>query len=391
MTSLTGSTIRQMLEVATRPGMISFAGGLPPVEAFDLEGIRTAVIEALQRHPADCLQYGTTSGARPLREALCELMSGRGMPLDPGGLMVTTGSQQAIALIGEAVLNPRDIVALERPSYPASIGMARLRQAGIITAACDSDGIDVAELECRIRRAQPKLLYLVPTFGNPSGAVLSLDRRVRILELAVRYGFLILEDDPYSELYFDTPPPPPLISLARHIPAAAQHCAYCSTLSKIVAPGFRVGWLVAPPEILRAAEVIKQGQDAHTSTLAQHAAIAYLQSGRLARHLPRLRALYRGRAEAMMAAIETHMGGSLDYAAPQGGMFLWARLCSQIHAGLLFEAALQRDVAFLPGESFMAESPDPSTMRLSYAAPDAVHIQEGIARMAAALKGILQC
>jgi len=222
--------------------------------------------------------------------------------------------------------------------------------------------------------------------------VLSLERRLRILALAVRHNFLILEDDPYSELYFDVPPPQPLIALARRlIPEAASYCAYCSSLSKIVAPGLRLGWLIAPPEMLGATAIIKQGQDAHTSTLAQYAALAYLQSGRLETNLPRLRDLYRARADTMTAAIKADMNAALEYTAPIGGMFLWAHLRKGIDSGRLLNAALQNGVAFVPGASFMAEHPDPSAIRLSYAAPDLAQTREGISRLAVALEGILQC
>lgn len=390
MNSVSGSIIRQMLEVTSHGDVISFAGGLPPVEALDIPGIGAAVSLAIEQRPM-CLQYGLTNGVRTLREALCELMGGRGAGLEPDELIVTTGSQQAIALVGEAVLNPSDVIAMERPTYPAAIQMASLREAMIITAASDQDGIDVGELERRIVRDRPKLLYLVPTFGNPSGAVHSLECRMRILELAVRYNFLIFEDDPYSELYFDVPPPPPLIALAQDIPGARERCAYCSSLSKIVSPGLRLGWLIAPRPVLRAATIIKQGQDAHTSTLVQQAAVNYIKSGQLLCRLPHLRKLYRTRAALMTAALNEHIGDAIEYKAPLGGMFLWARLRDSADSGQLLEAGLRRGVAFVPGSSFMAESPDASTLRLSYAATDPAQIREGVARLAGALKGMRKC
>ncbi|MGA3093256.1 MAG: PLP-dependent aminotransferase family protein [Terriglobales bacterium] len=391
MTGLTGSAIRGMLELTSRRAMISFAGGLPPAEAFDMEGIRLAVSDALSPGRVEALQYGLTCGAGPLLDAIAKLMIKRGIACEPADLLVTTGSQQAIALVSEAVLNPGDIVAVERPTYPAMLDVARLRQARVITAASDNEGIDVEELENRIRGARPKLLYLVPTFGNPSGAVLSRERRLRILELAVRYDFLILEDDPYSELYFDEPPPPPLAALAGEVEGAKARCAYCSSFSKILAPGLRLGWLLAPPEVVRAACIIKQVQDAHTSTLAQYAAAAYLESNRLERHLPRLRALYRARANAMVAAMHSHLRGALTYTPPRGGMFIWLRLNHGIDALQLFNAACEGGVAFVPGAAFMAEYPDRCALRLSYASPDISQIDEGMARLAAALEGISPC
>jgi len=391
MTGLTGSTIRQMLEISARPGMISFAGAFPAAELFDVEGIRRAVNEALEQDSRSSLQYGITEGALSLREALCECMRRRGLVIDPDGLMVTTGAQQAIAIMGEALLNTGDTVALERPTYPASIDMVRLRQARIMTAAVDNEGMDVAELENRLRRETPKLLYLVPTFGNPSGAVLSLNRRMRILELAVHHDFLVLEDDPYSELYFDVPPPLPMIALAREVPGAAAHCAYCSSLSKVVAPGLRLGWLIAPREILRAATVIKQGQDAHTSTLAQQTALCYLRSGCFERNLPRLRASYRARAETMATAIGATMPGVLEYASPKGGMFLWAGLRDGRDAGRLLDVALRQGVAFVPGVAFMAEHAVASKFRLSYSSPAPNEIKDGVTRLAAAVNGMRQC
>jgi DNA-binding transcriptional MocR family regulator len=371
--------------------MISFAGGLPPPEAFDIEGIRMAVDGVLSRGRTEGLQYGLTRGTGPLLDAIAQLMNKRGIACEPADLLVTTGSQQAIALVSEAVLNPGHVVAFERPTYPAMIDIARLRQARVITAASDREGIDVEELESGIRAARPRLLYLVPTFGNPSGAVLSRERRLRILELAVRYDFLILEDDPYSELYFDQPAPPPLAALAGEVQGARARCAYCSSFSKILAPGFRLGWLWAPPEVARAASIIKQVQDAHTSTFTQFAAAAYLESNRLESNLPRLRALYRARAKAMLAAMESHLHGALTYTPPCGGMFIWARLERQIDAIRLFSAACERGVAFVPGAAFMAERPDARALRLSYASPDVAQVDEGMARLAAALKGAPSC
>jgi DNA-binding transcriptional MocR family regulator len=385
VTGLSGSAIRQILRDSARPGVISLAGGLPGPELFDQEGIAEASTQAMSQHARASLQYGLTEGINELREALGELMTRRRYPVPADGLIVTTGAQQAIALVGEALLNPGDTVVLERPTYTAAIDMATLRQTRIVTVGIDEDGLKVSELEQILGTVYPKLLYVVSAFGNPSGATMPESRRLKLLELAVRHKFFILEDDPYGELYFDEPSPLSLIALAERIPGAAARCIYCSSLSKIVAPGLRIGWLIAPAAILRGAVVIKQLQDAHTSTFMQRVADGYLRSGRLEAATRRKRAAYRERAASLETALRRYMPHSIAYDAPRGGMFVWSRLSEGMDAAALLPFALDEGMAFVPGASFMAERPDRSTMRLSFSTASGPEIDAAIQRLSRAV------
>ncbi|MDO9611029.1 MAG: PLP-dependent aminotransferase family protein, partial [Serpentinimonas sp.] len=276
------SAIRELFKLLGQPGIISFAGGFPDSALFDVEGIRAASERALQHDPAAALQYGATEGYQPLREQLAALMAGKGVQgLAPDQLIVTTGSQQALDLIGKTLISPGDKVIVEGPTFLATIQCFRIYGAELISAPIDADGVDVQRLEALIAEHRPKFVYLVPTFGNPSGALLSLERRRRVLELALRTQTLIVEDDPYGDLYFDAAPPPSLLALSAELPGSRDCLVHCGSLSKVLSPGLRIGWLVAPPELLAKAVMCKQFSDAHTSTFAQATAAQYLQGGRL--------------------------------------------------------------------------------------------------------------
>jgi 2-aminoadipate transaminase len=383
MAGMTGSVIREMLKSASKPGVISFAGGLPASELFDTEGLRMASAQALE-NPEIALQYGVTEGVMALREQLALMMWARGALVQAEQLIVTTGALQAISLLGDAILNPGDTVVLERPTFPAATDMARLRQANIRTVGMDKDGLNLDELEAILRRERVKFIYVVPNFGNPSGAMLSLERRLRLLEMAIKYRILILEDDPYGELYFESPPPPSLLALSGQVPGARDYLISISSLSKIVSPGLRIGWMVAPAEILRQAVIIKQGQDAHSSTFAQIVALNYLKSDRLRYRLPTWRRAYKARCETMVEAIKMHLPSQLEFDTPAGGMFLWARWRDGRDSTALLQRALEHDVVFVPGAPFMGGQPDRATLRLSFSSSEPGRILRGIQRLARA-------
>jgi DNA-binding transcriptional MocR family regulator len=337
------SAIRELFKLLGKPGIISFAGGFPDSAMFDVAGISAASQAALQQEPGAALQYGATEGYQPLREQIAAFMAAKGArDLAPDQLVVTTGSQQALDLLGKTMINPGDKVIVEGPTFLATIQCFRLYGAEVISAPIDAEGARVDALEKLIAEHQPKLVYLIPTFGNPSGAMLSLERRKKVLELAVKYQTLVVEDDPYGDLYFGEAPPPSLLALSSEVPGSRDWLAHCGSLSKVLSPGLRIGWLVAPAALLGRAVMCKQFSDA------------------------------------------------VEFLQPQGGLFLWVRLTGKggalADAGELAKRAIAQGVAFVPGAPFFAQNPDATSFRLSFATADEDKIREGIARLAQALK-----
>ena len=384
------SAIRELFKLLGKPGIISFAGGFPDSAMFDVEGIRAASNAALAEEPGAALQYGATEGYNPLREQLAAFMTSKGAKeVAADNLIVTTGSQQALDLLGKTLISPGDKVIVEGPTFLATIQCFRLYGAELISAPIDGNGVMTDELEKLIAEHKPKFVYLIPTFGNPSGAMLSLERRKRVLELAVKYQTLIVEDDPYGDLYFDAPPPPSLLALSEQVPGSRDWLVHCGSLSKVLSPGLRVGWLIAPPELLAKAVMCKQFSDAHTSTFAQATAAQYLKAGRMPATLANVRAVYAERAQALCDALRQELGDAVEFVQPQGGLFVWLRLTGaggkQQDATALAKAAIEKGVAFVPGTPFFAQNPDPATLRLSFATADVAKIREGVARLAQAL------
>jgi len=391
------SAIRELFKLLGKPGIISFAGGFPDSAMFDIEGIKEASQRALSEEPGPSLQYGATEGYNPLREQLVEFMTSKGISgLDLNQLIVTTGSQQALDLVGKTLLEPGDTVLVEAPTFLATIQCFRLYGPKVLGVPIDSNGVLVDVLEEMIVKHKPKIVYLVPSFGNPSGALTSVQRRMRILELAVKYQTVIVEDDPYSDLYF-TPAPPPLslLALSEKVPGSRDWIIYCGSMSKVLSPGLRVGWLVGKPDFLSRATMCKQFGDAHTSTFAQATAAFYLKSGRMAATLANVRSVYAQRARVMGESLSRELGKALSFDTPLGGLFFWAKLTglnkdgsslnSQLDGNLFAKKAIEHNVAFVPGAPFYADNPDHSTLRLSFATADQAKIQEGIKRLALAL------
>ena len=383
------SAIRELFKLLGKPGIISFAGGFPDPALFDVEGLKMSSEAVLSNNPGPVLQYGATEGWGPLREQISHFMAGKGATVAPDGLIVTTGSQQALDLIGKTMISPGDKVIVEAPTFLATIQCFRLYGAHLIGAPIDAHGVDVDRLEQLIAEHQPKLVYLIPTFGNPSGATLSLERRLRVLEIAARTHTLIVEDDPYGELYFDQAPPPSLLALSDEVPGSRDYLVHCGSLSKILSPGLRVGWMIAPPELLARATMCKQFSDAHTSNLTQAISAHYLTLGRLEAALGVVRSTYAERARLMAASLQRTLGDAIAFDAPQGGMFFWARLTGAnggpANAAEFAKRAIEQLVAFVPGAPFYAHDPDPATLRLSFATADVAKIEEGVARLGAAL------
>jgi len=384
------SAIRELFKLLGTPGIVSFAGGFPDSAMFDVEGIREASRRALDEEAGGALQYGATEGYEPLRSQLSAFMATKGVDVPPQGLIVTTGSQQALDLIGKTLISPGDKVIVEGPTFLATIQCFRLYGAQLISAPVDAGGVRTDALEKLIAEHKPKFVYLIPTFGNPSGALLDLERRKQVLEMAVRHQTVIVEDDPYGDLYFtDTPPPPSLLALTPEVPGSRALLVHCGSLSKVLSPGLRVGWMVAPPALLANAVMCKQFSDAHTSTFAQATAAQYLKSGRMPATLANVRKVYAERCDAMADSLRRELGDAITFTQPQGGLFFWARLTGAhggpTDAAAFARKAIQELVAFVPGAPFFAADPDHATLRLSFATADVAKIREGVARLAKAL------
>jgi DNA-binding transcriptional MocR family regulator len=280
---------------------------------------------------------------------------------------------------------------VEAPTFLATIQCFRLYGADLVTAPIDADGVQTDRLEELIKEHKPKFVYLIPTFGNPSGAMLSLERRKKVLALAVKYQTLVVEDDPYGDLYFDpaNPPPPSILSLSKDVPGSREYIAHCGSMSKVLSPGLRVGWMIAPPALLANATMCKQFSDAHTSTFTQATAAQYLKAGRMPATLDKVRKAYGERARVMGESLKRELGDAIAFTQPQGGLFFWARLTGA--GGKLKDAsefakrAIEKGVAFVPGAPFYAKDPDAATLRLSFATADVGKIEEGVGRLGEAI------
>ena len=380
-----GSAIRELLRDALRPGMISLAGGLPQAELFDVPGIRRAAEAVLDRQPRTALQYGRTEGQESLQSALAAHVLRRGIRVEPDSIQVTTGSQQALDLVARAFVDEGDYVALEVPTYLAALQAFDLRGARYLTLPTAAD---VGSLASALRAnggAVPKIVYVVSNFANPTGATLSLERRRALLHWAAAHRIFVLEDDPYGDLQFSGTGPPPLWALARDIPGASAWCGYASSLSKIVAPGFRIGWVVLPPLVAEVVTRIKQALDLHTSSFVQEIAAHYLHSGELERRLSIARRTYSLQCSALSEALLEHMGDELAFNAPAGGMFLWCRFREPIDTAGLLRHARDCGVIFVPGAVFYPDGGDTSTLRLSFSTLAPEGLREGVRRLAKAL------
>jgi DNA-binding transcriptional MocR family regulator len=381
-----GSPIRELFKYLSEPGMISLGGGYPASDLFDTEGLRSAA-ELAWKQPARCLQYGPTDGLPELRKEVARVMEQRSVRVPVERVMITTGSQQGFDLLLRVLVSPGETVLTEQPAYPATLQALKLQQAHIVTVPVDEHGIDVPRLAVMLEQGEvrnPKLLYTVPTFANPSGATLSYERRVALVELAVRFGFLLVEDDPYGDLRFSGTPLPVLRAVADGIEGGPESIVYLGSLSKIVAPGLRVGWMIAPSELVRRCVVAKQTADLCGAPWTQAIAAAYLAQGSLAEHLPRIASAYREKCDVLCSELEERLAGALRFHRPEGGMFVWARL-DGIDSSELLRYAIAQKVLFVPGKAFFFDHVDPSTLRLSFAAPGVAELKEAASRLARAV------
>ena len=378
------SAIREILKVTERPDVISFAGGLPAPEVFPVEALARAHAEVFAEEGAQACQYSTTEGWWPLREWIAGRMRRRGVAgAEPARVLVTSGSQQGIDLVGKIFLEPGDPVIVENPCYLAALQVFRGYEAEVVAVEGDEEGLHVEGVERAIEglRRPPKFIYVVSQFHNPKGTTLSAARRRRLVEVARRHQVPIVEDDPYGELRYSGEPVPPL--------AASDDeglVIYLSTFSKTLSPGMRVGWAHASEEVFAALVRAKQAADLHTNTIQQRAAARLLASFDFDAHVELIKTVYGERRDVMLAALAEHFPAEARWTRPDGGLFLWVELPAAVSAEELFEEAINARVAFVPGAPFFAAAPRRNFMRLNFSNSRPEAIEEGVRRLGSLLK-----
>jgi len=377
------SLIREMLKLAGRGNIISFAPGLPDPKTFPVDDIREVTEQVLATGAARALQYGTTEGDPNLRAELVKWMAKDGIAVSRDDILITTGSQQALDIVGRVLLDPGDVIVVELPSYLGGLQAFRAYQVEMIGVPQDDDGIDAGQLAdalLRLRREgrRPKFLYAVPDFQNPSGITWSRQRRERLLELAREFNTLIVEDNPYREMRFLGTAPPPIAALDRD-----GRTLYLSTFSKTLAPGLRIGWIAAPQPVMERCVTVKQGMDLCGPAFTQAIAAALLARGRLVDRLPAVVEGYRRKRDVMLQALEREMPPGVTWTRPEGGLFLWVRLAEDVDTTALLRRAVEEEgVAYVPGVQFHCDGSGRNTMRLNFSYPSEEEIRDGIARLA---------
>ncbi|ABL88202.1 2-aminoadipate aminotransferase apoenzyme [Pyrobaculum islandicum DSM 4184] len=384
---MTASEIRELLKWITSD-VISFGGGLPDPSTFPVDEISKVVAYVLEAYPQRALQYGSTEGVAELREELAKFVdSYAGIKARPENVFITVGSQEALELLGRVFIDQGDVIITENPTYIAALQAWRVYQPRLIGIPMDEHGMVVEKLEDTIRKlkaegAKIKFIYTIPTAQNPSGLTMSQERRKYLLEIAEKYDLLIVEDDPYSYFLFEPIQVTPIKTLDR-----SGRVIYLSTASKIFAPGFRLGWVIADKEILDWFNLAKQSLNLHTSTFAQYVLLEGLRRNIILKNLPRVKELYRRKRDAMLTALETYMPPGVSWTKPSGGMFIWATVPPHIDTReLLVTAITKYKVAFVPGHGFSVDQSLTNAMRLNFTYPTFEQIEEGIRRLAMAIK-----
>jgi 2-aminoadipate transaminase len=371
------SVIREILKVTERPGIISLAGGLPSPDTFPIEAMRGASARVLADSPREALQYAASEGYGPLREWVAGEMATKGLVVEADQVLITTGSQQGLDLVGKILIDAGSQVAVEAPTYLGALQAFAPFEPEIVTLACDENGPLVEGLDAA---ATARFLYLLPNFQNPSGRCMSEARRAALATAAREMGLPLVEDNPYGDLWFDAEPPAPLAA------RWSEGTVYLGSFSKVLAPGLRLGYVIAPkvmmPKLLQA----KQAADLHTPGFNQRIVFEVIRNGFLREHVPTIRARYKAQRDAMRAALEKHMPAGCRWTVPSGGMFFWVELPEGVDATALLPKAVDLGMAYVPGAAFFAENPRPNTLRLSFVtvAPDV--IERGVSLLAQALQ-----
>ena len=379
------SAIRELLKLTQIPGLISFAGGLPAPEVFPVDEFKEACDVVLSEVGPQSLQYSTTEGYYPLRELIARHSCRYGIQVDPDNIQITSGSQQALDLLGKLFINVGDRILLEAPTYLGALQAWNAYGPEYVTVPSDENGMQTESLENALRTG-PKFIYVLPNFQNPTGATLSLERRMQLIELADQYGVPIVEDDPYGQLRYEGDHLPPVVVLDDQYQKNGDqnyhgNVIYLSTFSKTLAPGIRLAWIVAPKEVISKIVQGKQGADLHTSTFIQMVAYEVASGGFLDEHVRKIRKIYGERRDVMLSAMETHFPDGVTWTRPLGGMFLWVTLPEGLDATQLFDEAVKLQVAYVPGAPFFPVGGGENTLRLNFSNATPEMIQEGIARL----------
>lgn len=378
------SAIREILKVVAKPGIVSLAGGIPAPEAFPMQHINKLTQQVLEKYGSTALQYGTTEGFMPLREALVEYFKGLGITSTAEEINITTGSQGVLDSLAKIFISPGDPLAVEAPTYLGAIQAFNPYEPDYVQMETDEDGLIPESMEEVIRKHHPKMVYLIPTFQNPTGRTIPVERRKKIAEIAKATDTLVIEDDPYGQLRYRGEFQTPIKVFA------PDHVIYCGTFSKIFAPGLRLGFYAAPKFVREWLVKAKQGVDLHTSSLSQTLATEFLNGGYLESHLPNIIELYRPRQEAMLNAMEKFFPDSFTWSKPEGGMFIWAEGPKGMNILELYNEAIENHVAFVPGKYFYTEKgAGEETMRLNFTMADEETITAAIERLAQAMKKVV--
>lgn len=382
---MSSSAIRELLKFSERPDIISFGGGMPAPDAFPVEEFREACDRVLIEKGAQALQYGATEGYSPLREMIARHSARYGIEVTSENILITSGSQQALDLLGKILINPGDRILVESPTYLGALQAWNAYQAEYVTVPMDEHGMETDALEEALRSG-PKFIYVLPNFQNPTGVTLALERRKRLVELADQYGVPIVEDDPYGQLRYEGDHIASIVTLDGQFRNSCETCyrgnvIYLSTFSKTLSPGIRLAWVIAPPEVIRKLVQAKQGADLHTATFNQIVAYEVAHGGFLDRHVNKIRDLYRERRDVMLAAMDGYFPPGCDWTHPEGGLFLWGILPENLNAADVFKEAVEEKVAFVPGAAFYATGGGYNTMRLNFSNARPEMIREGIARL----------
>jgi 2-aminoadipate transaminase len=375
------SAMRDLMAITARPEVISLAGGLPDTSTFPPHSFAAQMTRIAQESAAEALQYGPTEGFEETKDCIVEVMGAEGMLPDPDDIIVTTGGQQGIDLVTKTLVDPGDVVICEAPTYPGAVPVFCSYQADVVQVECDEEGMDVDVLErllgeLRGEGRRPKFIYSVPSFQNPAGVTLSLERRQRLVELARANEILVVEDNPYGLLRYGGEPMPPLYQLD-----GGDFVIYIGTFSKILSPGIRLGWTVAPPPVMEKIVLGKQATDLCTSTLTQYFVREYFAERRWQRYIDDLVEIYRGRRDIMLEALRTHFPAEATWTEPEGGLFIWATLPDYIDTGDLLAKALRTDVAFVPGQAAYIDERGRHSMRLNFSGVTEDEIREGVRRI----------
>jgi 2-aminoadipate transaminase len=384
------SAIRELLKLTEQPDIISFGGGMPAPDVFPLQEFKEACDRVLTDYGTDAMQYGPTEGYKPLRELITRHTSRYGIDVTPDNILITSGSQQALDLLGKILINRGDRVLVESPTYLGALQAWSAYGAEYVTVPMDENGMMVDALENALRSG-PKFIYVLPNFQNPTGVTLSLERRMKLIELADRYGVPIVEDDPYGQLRYEGEHLPSVVVLDDQFRDSKDLCyhgnvIYLSTFSKTLAPGMRLAWVVAPPEVIRKLVQAKQGADLHTSSFVQLVAYEVSRGGFLDRHIKTIREVYGYRRDVMLAAMDGYFPPGVDWTHPQGGLFLWGTMPETVNAADVLKVAIEQKVAFVPGAPFYPAGGGHNTMRLNFSNATPEKIREGIARLGKVLQ-----